>query len=300
MDFGKALFLVILPSIVLASLIEAWILSRRGAFDWRELGVSLINFVARNIVLVALPLSIANPVFRFAWEHRLTTINVGSWQTLAPLFVGQEFCYYWFHRASHRIRWFWTNHAVHHSSNQLNLAASYRSAVFGKLAGEGIFFVPLVWLGFPPNLVLLMLALNLVYQTWVHVTWIPKLGWLEFILNTASAHRVHHAANVEYLDANYGGVLIVFDRLFGTYVEERADVPCRYGLVHPQTSHNWLRVEFDQWRALFKDLLAARSLRAFLGLLMLPPGWRPDGPGETTEELRRRSAGMKTEAALAP
>ena len=290
MDFAKTLFLIVLPATVLASLIEAWILSRNGPFDWRELGVSLINFVVRNAVLIALPLSIATPVFQFAWEHRLTTIALQSWQAFALLFLGEELCYYWFHRASHRIRWLWANHSVHHSPNELNLSASYRSAIFGKLAGEGVFFAPLVWLGFPPHLVLMTVALNLVYQTWVHVTWIPKLGWLEYVLNTPSAHRVHHAANLDYLDANYGGVLIVFDRLFGTYREERDDLPCRYGLVHPQTSRNWLRVEFDQWRGLFIDLSRAHSIKAFLGFLLAPPGWRPDGPGETTEELRRRAA----------
>ena len=101
---------------------------------------------------------------------------------------------------------------------------------------------------------------------------------------------MHHAANLEYLDANHGGVLLVFDRLFGTYRAERDDVPCRYGWVHPITSHNPLKVEFAQWIALGRDLMAARSLRALLGFVVKPPGWRPDGPGETTEELRARAA----------
>ena len=160
----------------------------------------------------------------------------------------------------------------------MNLSASYRSAVFGKLAGDAVFFVPLVWLGFHPKAVLAALALNLLYQTWVHVTWVPRLGWLEWILNTPSAHRVHHAANPEYLDANFGGVLIVFDRLFGTYIEERDDLPCRYGLVDPETSRNPLQVEFGRWRELFLDLLHARSVKAFFGHLLMPPGWRPGTP----------------------
>jgi hypothetical protein len=151
-----------------------------------------------------------------------------------------------------------------------------------------LFFVPLVWLGFDVRTVLSVLTLNLLYQFWIHATWIPKLGWLELVLNTPSAHRVHHASNPEYLDANYGGVLIVFDRLFGTYVAERADLPCRYGLVHPLTSYNPLRVEFAQWLSLGRDLLHARSLRALLGHLLMPPGWSPDGEGETTAELRAR------------
>jgi sterol desaturase/sphingolipid hydroxylase (fatty acid hydroxylase superfamily) len=204
------------------------------------------------------------------------------------LFVGQDFCYYWFHRASHRVRWFWGSHSVHHTPNELNLAAAFRSGMFAKLIGAPIFFVPLVWIGFPEHVVLASLALNLLYQFWIHVTWIPKLGWLEYLLNTPSAHRVHHAANLQYLDGNYGGVLIIFDRWFGTYIEERNDLPCRYGLVTPVTSYNPLRIEFAQWISLLRDLAEARSVRAVLGYLFMPPGWKPNGRGETTEELRRR------------
>ena len=120
-------------------------------------------------------------------------------------------------------------------------------------------------LGFEPATVLSALFLNLLYQFWIHADWIPKLGWLEYVLNTPSAHRVHHARNPEYLDANYGGVLIVFDRLFGTYIAERADVPCDYGLVsHAESTHNPIRINFEPWIGLAKDLalgaLAARGL----------------------------------------
>jgi len=205
------------------------------------------------------------------------------------LFIGQEFCYYWFHRAAHRVRWFWCNHAVHHSPNQLNLSAAYRIGFLSRLTGSALFYTPLVWFGFPAKVVFEVLSLNLLYQFWIHATWIPKLGWLEWVLNTPSAHRVHHAANLEYLDANYGGVLIVFDRLFGTYRAERAELPCRYGLVTPMTSYNPLRVEFDQWLKLGRDLARARSLRAVLGHLLMPPGWAPHGEGDTTEALRRRA-----------
>ena len=157
--------------------------------------------------------------------------------------------------------------------------------------------MPLIWLGFDPQVVFAMLSLNLLYQFWIHATWIPKLGWLEYVLNTPSAHRVHHAANLEYLDANYGGVLIVFDRLFGTYRAERDDVPCRYGLVVPMVGYNLLHIELHQWRTLARDLLAARSLRAVVGHLTMPPGWRPDGHGATTEDLRAEAARLAAGAA---
>ena len=285
------LLAVALPTVVFSSLVEALILSRRRGYDWKSLGVSLLNLVARLAVQVLLPLSIVTPLFRLAWEHRWMTIELAGWQAILLLFIGQDFCYYWYHRASHRVRWFWAHHSVHHSPNQLNLSAAYRIGIFGKLIGSALFFVPLVWLGFSPPLVAATLALNLTYQFWIHAAWIPKLGWLEYGLNTPSAHRVHHARNLAYLDANYGGVLIVFDRLFGTYREERTDLPCDYGLVRPQTSYNPLRVEFDQWLSLVHDLWNARSIGAFLGYLFKPPGWKPQGVDETTEDLRRIAAG---------
>jgi sterol desaturase/sphingolipid hydroxylase (fatty acid hydroxylase superfamily) len=283
------LLFVALPTVIVASLAEALVLSRRMAYDWRATAVSLTDLVLRVATQIFLPLSIATPVIFWAYRHRLTTIALDDWSALLALFIGQEFCYYWFHRAAHRVRWFWCNHAVHHSPNQLNLSAAYRIGFLSRLTGSALFYTPLVWFGFPPKVVFEVLSLNLLYQFWIHATWIPKLGWLEWVLNTPSAHRVHHAANLEYLDANYGGVLIVFDRLFGTYRAERADLPCRYGLVTPMTSYNPLRVEFDQWVKLGRDLARARSLRAVLGHLLMPPGWSPHGEGDTTEALRRRA-----------
>ena len=284
------LLFVAAPAVMVFALIEALILSRREHYDWRAFGVSALDLVVRVTLSVVLPLSIATPFVRLAYEHRVATVAIDNWMTVLLLFVGQEFCYYWFHRASHRVRWFWNNHAVHHSPNTLNLSAAFRIGVFSKLTGTAFFFLPLIWLGVAPRTVFSVLTLNLLYQFWIHATWIPKLGWLEGIFNTPSSHRVHHAANAPYLDANFGGVLIVFDRLFGTYVPERADLPCRYGLVQPMTSYNPLRVEFTQWIAMGRDLAGARSLRAVLGYLFMPPGWTPDGDAGTTAALRERHA----------
>ncbi len=293
---------VVLPTVVALSLIEAGVLWRKQGYDWRAAGVSLLDLFMRISLQIFLPLTIAAPFIAWAFQHRLGSIELNTAWAIAGLFIGQEFCYYWYHRAAHRVRWFWCNHAVHHSPNELNLSAAYRIGILGRLSGTPLFFVPLVWLGFPPRIVFQMLTLNLLYQFWIHATWIPKLGPLEGILNTPSAHRVHHAANLEYLDANYGGVLLVFDRLFGTYRAERADVPCRYGLVKPMTSYNPLRIEFTQWALLGRDLAAARGPRAFFGTLFMPPGWRTEGAGQTTEDMRRQAgvgAGTDRDARLA-
>ncbi len=125
-------------------------------------------------------------------------------------------------------------------------------------------------------------ALNLLYQFWLHAEWIPRLGWLEYVLNTPSHHRVHHAANLEYLDHNYGGVLIIWDRLFGTFVAERDDLPCRYGLVQPLRSNNPVIIAFHEWAALVGDLRHAGSWRDRWSYLVEPPGWQPDRHRTTT------------------
>ena len=288
-SLDRFLLFVALPAVILSAFVEGLVLSWRGHFDWRAMGVSLLDLVIRIAIQIFLPLTIAAPFIALAYQYRLSTIAVDSAMMVAMLFLGQEFCYYWFHRGAHRIRWFWCNHQIHHSSNELNLSAALRIGILGRLTGTAFFYLPLVYLGFPPKLVFQMLSLNLLYQFWIHATWIPKLGLLEYVLNTPSAHRVHHAANLDYLDANYGGVLIVFDRLFGTYRAERGDDPCRYGLVVPMKGYNWFRMEFGPWAQLFKDLRTATHVGDFVGFIFRAPGWRPHGPSDRTEDLRARA-----------
>jgi sterol desaturase/sphingolipid hydroxylase (fatty acid hydroxylase superfamily) len=290
--------------VLVSSLSEAVVLSiLRGwrNYDWRATGISLVDFLVREYPLRwLLPLAFWVQGMDWIYQHRLWTVPMDHWSGWLACFVGQEFCYYWYHRAAHRVRWFWCTHAIHHSPNQLNLSAAYRFGWTGRLSGTLLFFTLAPLLGLPPRIVLMLLSLNLLYQFWIHATWIPRLGPLEWVLNTPSAHRVHHAANLEYLDGNYGGVLIVFDRLFGTYTAERRDLPCRYGLVHPMTTTNLLTIEFGHWRALVRDLKTARSAREVFGYLFRPPGWRPDGNGETTEDLRRRAALIADERTVTP
>jgi sterol desaturase/sphingolipid hydroxylase (fatty acid hydroxylase superfamily) len=279
--------------VLAASIVEAVVLHRihKGtdrAFDWHEFWISLADLAGRKL-LALLPLSLAAPVFDFAWTHRIYTVEANTALSILLLFIGQEFFYYWYHRTAHTVRFFWANHAVHHSPNQLTLSSAYRLGWLTKLTGSGIFFTPLSWLGVKPEVVLAVVSINLLYQFWLHATWIPKLGWLEYVFNTPSAHRVHHASNARYLDANFGGVLIVFDRLFGTYVAEHADEPCRYGLTTPTTSRNPFVVEMEHWTSLAKDMIHAKRVSHAVGFLLRPPGWLPGGAGQTTAELQKRA-----------
>jgi sterol desaturase/sphingolipid hydroxylase (fatty acid hydroxylase superfamily) len=277
MGFPVTLFTILawsLPAVIALATIEGLILTfvARRAYDWRSYAASVTDALVREYLVYALvTVSVAGPLIGFAWTHRLTTVPLSGLASFAILFVGQEFCYYWYHRAAHRVRWFWATHAVHHSPNEFNLGIAYRFGWSGRLAGNAVFFVPMIYLGFPPQAVFTALALNLLYQFWLHTEWVPKLGWLEYVLNTPSHHRVHHASNADYVDKNYGGVLIVFDRLFGTFAAERDDLPCRYGLVTPLISHNPIRIAFHEWFKLLNDLRGARSWREAIGCLFGPP-----------------------------
>lgn len=262
------LALGVLAAATLEGLVRQFLLHRR--YDWRAYACSVADLAGCRVV-DALGLSIAAPLVAWAWQHRLTTITLDSPLAWAGLFLGEELAYYAYHRAAHRVRWFWVAHSVHHSPNELTLATALRLGWSGKLTGTALFFTPLVWLGFHPLAVLGMLAANLLYQFWLHATWIPKLGPLEWLLNTPSHHRVHHGRNPEYLDCNYGGVLIVFDRLFGSFVAERDDVPPRYGLTEPIASHNPLVINLVEWRKLAADLRQARSVKQTLRIFIGPP-----------------------------
>lgn len=268
-----------LPVVIVIATLEGLLLAfvMRHNYNWRAYFASLADALGRQYVVVTFfSLSLAAPAYHWAHIHRLFTIPLDTAVAVVVLLTGQDFCYYWLHRCHHRIRWFWATHAVHHSSNDLNLAAAYRFGWTGRLTGATIFYVPLIWLGFEPLAVAIASSLNLLYQFWLHTEWVPRLGWLEYVLNTPSHHRVHHAANPEYLDHNYGGVFIIFDRIFGTFVAERDDLPCRYGLVQPLRSNNPVFIAFHEWIALARDLWHARSWRDRWWYLVGPPGWQPD------------------------
>jgi sterol desaturase/sphingolipid hydroxylase (fatty acid hydroxylase superfamily) len=238
--------------------------------DLRGVAASIGVAVSRRAMEIG-GLTLAAPVLAFAHAHRAATLRLDSVPAWLGLFVLVEFAYYWHHRCTHRVRWLWASHSVHHSSNELLLASAVRLGWSGRLAAALVFYAPVVWLGYAPQAVLGVVAAGLFYQFWIHVDWIPKLGPLEWILNTPSHHRVHHASNPEYLDCNYGNTLIVFDRLFGTFVAERADITIRYGLTHPVTSHNPIRIALHEWLAMGRDVAAARGARARLGVLFGPP-----------------------------
>ncbi|TAL19818.1 MAG: sterol desaturase family protein [Aquabacterium sp.] len=273
-----------------------------AAYDWRAFWTTIRINLWRAAV-EAIPLGVvmgaAIPFGAWMYEQRLWTVPMDTWWGWVLMFFCTEFFYYWMHRAGHRIRWYWASHMVHHSGNQYNLSAAFRQSITGKISGAFVFFAPQCLLGFSPEAVALSYIFNLVYQFWIHTDVIGKLGWIEGVFNTPSAHRVHHGANPEYLDCNYGGTIMLFDRIFGTYVPERDDVKVRVGLVKPLTTYSALAICLFEWGNLLRDLRRARSLREVAGYMFGPPGWAPDGQGLTTEGLRAQLA-REAEAVAAP
>ncbi|MFL6681423.1 MAG: sterol desaturase family protein [Burkholderiaceae bacterium] len=264
---GGALLLLFAVAIVEALLRRTqW----RRPTDLRAVAASLADATVRRIADVA-GLATLAPLPAFAFAHRLATLRMDSGAAWLGLYLLVEFAYYWHHRLAHRVRWFWATHSVHHSSNELVLASALRLGWTGRLGGAIAFFTPLAWIGFPPQAVFGVVAAGLFWQFWLHADWMPRLGPLEWVLNTPSHHRVHHASNPEYLDCNYGSSLIVFDRLFGSFVALRDDIEIRYGLTRPVLSHNPLRIAFNEWLAMGRDVLAARGVRARLKVLFGPP-----------------------------
>lgn len=263
------------PAIAAAVALEAgWYLIVRGrSYPWREMWASIGVYLLRIPVRLLRPLTVL-PLVLLVWSHRLATVPLDTIWGWVAAFAGVELAYYWMHRLSHEVRWLWASHVVHHTPEQFHLASALRLGTTELLSGNWLFYLPLYWLGFDPLAVAGMQAINLSYQFWLHTDLIGRLGPLEWLFNTPAHHRVHHASNGEYLDRNYGGVLIVWDRLFGTFAQERPEAPIVYGLAHPIGSLNPLVIAFHEWLSMARDFARARSWSARLTQLFGRPADR--------------------------
>lgn len=239
--------------------------------DFLMMGIcfTVINAVADNYAII----SIQN--------------QVGRW---VIIFLAQDFCFYWLHRVEHYCRFFWAVHANHHSSNLFNFSVALRSSVLQPLY-RYFFFLPCGFLGFTGEEVMLMYAINQAYAFFVHTKVVGKLGWYEWLFVTPSHHRVHHGSNTEYLDKNMGQVLIIWDKLFGTFAEEKAEV--RYGLTTPLETFFIPRVVLGEWPKIWKDFKKPVPLKNKLMYVFGPPGWSHDGSTLTSAQMRRMGVERK-------
>lgn len=200
-----------------------------------------------------------------------TSLQILCWIALILL---QDMCYYWFHRAAHRINFLWASHVTHHSSEEYNLAVALRQSTFQQFFSWPV-YLPLALIGFPPEWLAFTISINLIYQFWFHTREVDRLPrWVEAIFNTPSHHRVHHGTNPQYLDKNYGGIFIVWDRLFGTFEPEVEEV--RYGLTVPLASYNPVWANIHYYWYLAERSLDAPDLMQAVHLWVAPPDWKPE------------------------
>lgn len=279
------------PLFIAAILAELlWIAwrGRGGRYETRDAVTSLImgaGNVAEGLILGF----VAWAFLMTLWA--VTPLDLGtSWWVVALCFVLDDLRYYWVHRFGHRIRWVWASHVNHHSSQHYNLTTALRQTWTGTFTFMIVMRAPLVLLGFHPAMVLFCGGLNLIYQFWIHTEAIGRLPrWVEAVMNTPSHHRVHHGRNPRYLDANYAGVFIIWDRMFGTFVPELDREKPDYGLVQNLGTFNPLRVAFHEWLAIWHDVTQpGLSLRDRIMYAVAPPGWSHDGSRDTSEGIKAK------------
>jgi sterol desaturase/sphingolipid hydroxylase (fatty acid hydroxylase superfamily) len=288
-----------IPVFIIAMIVEMFAIrsGARGQYDWRDTATSLVMGFGNTFAAVIFGSTVV-AIGVWLYQFRLFDIPV-TWWSLALCLVGEDFTYYWFHRSAHRVRWFWASHVIHHSSQHYNLSTALRQTWTGFFALSFIFRLPLFLIGFPPEMILFCGGVNLVYQFFIHTEVVGRLPFgLEYWLNTPSHHRAHHGTNARYLDRNYGGMLIIFDRMFGTFEAERDDEPVRYGIVRNLATFNPLWVGFHEWVGIARDVWAAPDWRSRWMAIAGPPGWQS---GTTADAIRARwEAGSGEKKGAAP
>jgi sterol desaturase/sphingolipid hydroxylase (fatty acid hydroxylase superfamily) len=275
-----------IPGFVVLLLLEAWYSwkEQKDLYEVRDTFSSLAMGIG-NVISGFLSKLVVFGVFTLVYKFRLFTLPFTWWMWVLAFFA-DDLSYYWFHYTSHTIRWFWASHVVHHSSQRYNLSTALRQTWTGNLTGGFIFWMWMPFLGFHPIVVILMQQVSLIYQFWIHTEAVHLLPRpIEFIFNTPSHHRVHHGSNLQYLDKNHGGILIIWDRLFGTFQPEK-ERPT-YGLTKNIDTYNPVRIAFKEWIELFGTARRSGSLRNWLNYCFRPPGWSHDGSSKTVVELRK-------------
>ncbi|MGB5812984.1 MAG: sterol desaturase family protein [Polyangiales bacterium] len=289
-----ALIYYAIPFFLVTLLLESWAVQRtqRGETTRTKLaGHTLkdsvasvamgLGFLGVELLLALLPIGFLVWLYQF----RIFDIQPALW-SFVLLFLIEDLCYYWFHRSHHDVRMLWAAHVNHHSSQKYNLTTALRQSWTTPFTGA-IFWAPLALLGFPISMILIQKSISLLYQYWLHTELIGKLGWFGKVFNTPSHHRVHHGRNPIYLDRNHAGILIIWDKMFGSFEPEGE--PVDYGLTKNIHTFNPVRIAFHEWRAMLRDSWSAKTWRGKLGYLFMPPGWREDGTGKTASVLREEA-----------
>ena len=255
-------------------------------YEYKDAATSITMGLVGNVVAGLFTKGLILGVFFFIYTtFHLFEIPFTWWAWLLILFA-EDFTYYWFHRISHENRFFWASHIVHHSSQKYNLSTALRQSWTGKFVSL-IFWIPLVFIGFHPVMVMMQMAISLIYQYWIHTELIHKMPkWFEAVFHTPSHHRVHHAINPQYLDRNHAGIFIIWDRLFGSF-EAEVEKPI-YGLTNNINTYNIFKIAFHEWVAMLSDVFSTKtSIINKIKYLLKPPGWKHDGTGTLSSDMRK-------------
>ena len=278
-----------LPIFFLVIIGEAWIskheqknLYERKDFIasmWMLFLTAVVEFIPKALAFIA-----------FFYLHSVSPFAevVGrQWWAWIVLFFLDDFAYYWFHRMNHEVRLFWAGHVPHHSSQRMNYGTALRQGV-GERVHKYLFWLWLPLLGFDALMIFVIMSVNLIYQFWVHTELVDRMpAWFEYIFNTPSHHRVHHASNIRYLDCNHAGVFILWDRIFGTFSPELAAEPVKYGLTTNIDTYNPIKVAGHEYAAIWNDVLRADKWSDKLNYIFKSPGWSHDGKDRRAKVLRK-------------
>ena len=246
------------------------------------IGSIFINLLMKSLAFIA-----------YLWLGQYAIFQSIGWQWWAwvLLFFLEDFTFYIYHRSMHEVRLFWCAHSNHHSSKTLNFATALRQS-WTELFWKYFYWAWLPLLGFEPMMIFIYMSFSLIWQYWPHTELVPKLPkWFEFIFNTPSHHRVHHASNIRYLDQNHAGVLIIWDRLFGTYADELEDEKPQYGITKniDDIKGNPLKITIHEYQDLWKDIKSAPTFKDKLKYIFMPPGWSHIGPDQRAKVLRKQA-----------
>jgi sterol desaturase/sphingolipid hydroxylase (fatty acid hydroxylase superfamily) len=273
--YGKIL-LIAMPAFLLLVLFEKWYGIIKGFDTVRNMDmISSLSSGITNVTKDVLGLSIG--IISYSWlvDHLAIVHVPGGWITYVIAFLALDFSGYWTHRIAHEYNFFWNNHIVHHSSEEYNLACALRQSISTIVRIFTIFLLPAAILGVPENVIAVIAPLHLFAQFWYHTRHINKMGFLEKVIVTPSHHRVHHAINSEYIDKNYSQIFIFWDKLFGTFQEEKADVPPVYGITRPVQTWNPIKINFQHMLLLIMDAWRAADWKDKFRIWLKPTGWRP-------------------------
>lgn len=286
MQIDYSTFYYTLPGLAIMVIAESieMVVERRFNNEKKNLFASLcIGVVA--IGISAFTKTSIFVIYDWVYQFRLFTLHSNEWWVWVIAFLGDDFSYYWLHRCNHQVRFFWASHSVHHSAETFTFTTGIRVPWTSNLTGNFLFWLWMPLIGISPALVIIMKSISVIYQFWLHTEKIKKLPkCLEAIFNTPSHHRVHHGTDADYLDKNYGGTLIVFDHLFGTFLKETHRAV--YGLTTKIKSSNPVVIAFNEWGNLIKDLKKAKTIGDCVNFMFNAPGWSNDGNSKTTSTLR--------------